>query len=228
MKIIVFSDIHGNIYALEEALKLMKAYNPYAYLFLGDIAGYYYHQNECVDLLLQLDNLISIKGNHDLYFLNAYLSKDFGILDKKYGNSYSVLGNNITESTLKFLESMQDFEKNDLFEAYHGSPLDYFNGYIYPDNESVSFLELVQANYLFLGNTHYDMKKQYAKIKVINPGSIGQPRNGKKPSFCIVDLKCNKEELIYFDYNKSKLLKDILKYDPDKNYLTRVLMRDGI
>ncbi|MEY8767038.1 metallophosphoesterase family protein [Francisella philomiragia] len=226
MKIIVFSDIHGNIYALEEALKLMRLHNPDAYLFLGDIAGYYYYQNECVDLLLGLENLISIKGNHDLYFLNAYPSKDFKLLDEKYGKSYSMLGENISHSTLEFLKNMQEFEKNNLFEAYHGSPEDYFNGYIYPDNESKNFLETVSANYLFLGNTHYDMRKQYAKMKVINPGSIGQPRNSKKPSFCVVDFNNGTEEMVYFSYDKSKLLDDIRRYDPDKNYLTRVLMRD--
>ena len=48
MILIVFSDIHGNVYALEKALKVMEQYNADEYIFLGDMAGYYYHQNECI------------------------------------------------------------------------------------------------------------------------------------------------------------------------------------
>ena len=73
MTIAVFSDIHGNIYSLEKALKIMEQYKPDKYLFLGDMAGYYYYQNESIDLLNNLDDLISIKGNHDEYFLNIMI-----------------------------------------------------------------------------------------------------------------------------------------------------------
>ena len=97
MTLIVFSDIHGNINSLEKAFKEMEKFNPDQYLFLGDMAGYYYYQNECIKLLSSLNNLISLKGSHDDNFLNALYNENLlNILDNKYGKSYSLFKSNIT------------------------------------------------------------------------------------------------------------------------------------
>lgn len=223
----IFSDIHGNIYSLEKAIKEMEGYNPEQYLFLGDMAGYYYYQNECIDMLTNLPNLVSIKGNHDDNFLKSFFD-DTALkqLDQKYGKSYSMLKSNITKNSLEYLKNMQDFEKNELYEAYHGSPNNYLSEYIYPDNETL-LLNDSQVPYLFLGHTHYQMDKQINNTRVINPGSIGQPRDMNKPSFVVIDTKENQVEFVRFNYDKKNLIHDIL-LNQDSNYLISVLERKSI
>jgi len=228
MELIIFSDVHGNIYALEKAIKLMDKYKINNYLFLGDMAGYYYHQNECVKLLHELPHLISIKGNHDNYFVEAMNNKErIKILDKKYGYSYSLLKERIDKSTKDYFFSLQDYEKNQVYEAYHGSPNNYLTEYIYPDNNNLSFPTL-KSKFLFLGHTHYNMDKKYYDTRIINPGSIGQPRDYNKPSFCIVDLKNDLVEMVRFDYDKSRLNNDINKYDKNNEYLHNILKRENL
>ncbi|MDF1876193.1 metallophosphoesterase family protein [Sulfurimonas sp. SAG-AH-194-I05] len=224
MKLIVFSDIHGNIYSLEKAVKLMEEYKPDQYLFLGDMAGYYYYQNKCIELLKTLSNLISIKGNHDDLFLKSISDgKLLKKLDNRYGKSYSMLKNNITDLSLEYLNNMQDYEKNNIYEAYHGSPNNYYLEYIYPDNKDLALGDS-HAPYMFLGHTHYLMNKYINGVRVINPGSIGQPRDLNKPSFSVIDTTDGKVEFVRYTYNKKELVNNIL-LNNDKSYLTTILQR---
>ncbi|MFT5660486.1 MAG: putative phosphodiesterase [Sulfurimonas sp.] len=222
MTIAVFSDIHGNVYSLEKALKIMESLNPDKYLFLGDMAGYYYYQNESIELLNSLHNLISIKGNHDSYFLNSFNKADaLKKLDLQYGKSYSMLSESINEKSMKFFNDLLPYEKNSLFEAYHGSPNNYLEEYIYPDT---NFNFELNVPFIFLGHTHYPMCKKINDTFIINPGSIGQPRDFNHGSFTIVDLKDKKIENIRYEYNIGKLEKEVLALQ-DKEYLYNVLQR---
>ena len=63
MRILVFSDIHANLTALEAVLG--QAGKVDAYWFLGDLVGYGPDPNECVDRVSKLPSLICLLGNHD-------------------------------------------------------------------------------------------------------------------------------------------------------------------
>jgi len=223
MTIAVFSDIHGNVSSLEKALKTMDTFKPDQYLFLGDMAGYYYYQNESIELLSNLDNLISIKGNHDEYFLKCLINKDeLKALDEKYGQAYSLLYNNITEKSKKFFHSLSECEINENYEAYHGSPNNYLEEYIYKETN----IELrTTVPFIFLGHTHYPMTKKINDTLIVNPGSVGQPRDYNKGSFSIIDLKDKKVENVRYTYQKSQLEKRIIELN-DKQYLQKVLERE--
>lgn len=223
MNLAVFSDIHGNIYSLEKALEIIQAYSPDGYLFLGDMAGYYYYQNECISLLNNLSNLISIKGNHDEYFINSLKDKKYlKKLDKKYGRAYSMLHQNITAESLDFFNSLNTCEKNEFYEAYHGSPNNYLQEYIYPDTD----MKLdTTVPIIFMGHTHYPMKREINDTLVLNPGSIGQPRDYNKGSFMIVDTNNKKVENIRYKYNKKDLINTAIALN-DNKYLIDILKRD--
>lgn len=223
MTLAVFSDIHGNVHSLEKALKLMEEFKPDKYLFLGDMAGYYYYQNESIELLNGLNNLTSLKGNHDEYFMSSLNNEDaLKKLDDKYGKSYSMLSSSITNKSKLFFSNLLICEKNQYFEAYHGSPDNCLEDYIYPDTE-INFK--TEAPFIFLGHTHYPMNKRINDTIVINPGSIGQPRDFNQGSFSIVDLEEQKVENVRYEYDKSKLEKMIVKLK-DKTYLLDVLQRE--
>lgn len=222
MTIAVFSDIHGNIFSLEKALQIMQTLKPDKYLFLGDMAGYYYYQNECIELLNSLSNLVSLKGNHDHYFLESLRDHNqLKILDNKYGQAYSLLHKNITSSSYAYFYSLQEYEKNSYYEAYHASPDDYLEEYIYKDTK----LSLnTKVPFIFLGHTHHPMNKRVEDTIIINPGSIGQPRDYNLGSFTLVDLKTKKIDNVRYEYNKKELKNKIIQLK-DNKYILDVLER---
>jgi len=59
---------------------------------------------------------------------------------------------------------------------------------------------------------------------VINPGSIGQPRDYNKPSFVVVDTSSKNTEFVRYNYEQESLKKDILILS-DNEYLTKILNR---
>ncbi|MCJ7622890.1 MAG: metallophosphoesterase, partial [Anaerolineaceae bacterium] len=63
MRILVFSDIHSNLTALETVLS--TAGNLDAYWCLGDLVGYGPDPNECIERVRVLPNLACVRGNHD-------------------------------------------------------------------------------------------------------------------------------------------------------------------
>lgn len=224
MVLAVFSDIHGNIDSLEKALNIMTTFRPDEYLFLGDMAGYYYYQNECIQMLKDLHNLTAIKGNHDDYFLKA-LDKPSRLndLDQKYGKSYSLLYETLSEDSLSFFKSLPEYVKTPIYEAYHGSPNNPLEEYVYTDTD-IEFSTTVP--FLFLGHTHHPMVKKIEETLIVNPGSIGQPRDFNKGSFAIVDTEDKKVEHIRYAYNRLELEKKIETVQ-DKRYLFDVLQRES-
>lgn len=66
MKIAVFSDIHGNLSALREALARIREQNADRTVFLGDIFQRGNEETECLELLRN-SGILCLKGNCELY-----------------------------------------------------------------------------------------------------------------------------------------------------------------
>ena len=71
MKYAIFSDIHGNLEALNAILKVCKDNDVNAYLCLGDIVGYNANPKECMEIVRSLPGFVCVKGNHDEYASNG-------------------------------------------------------------------------------------------------------------------------------------------------------------
>ncbi len=193
MKILVLSDVHANLPALEAVL---QATLPYDALWnLGDTVGYGAHPNECIDLLSEAGANPSLIGNHDLAAV--------GLMPIKWFNAYA--------ATAAGWTSMQLNEKNKLrirsgftsetvgqFYLVHGSPRDPARDYVQTIGDAVDSLGAVAAQFVLCGHTHVPMlaeldsvhtprlvhieqDTQYSlagKRALLNPGSVGQPRDG--------------------------------------------------
>ena len=66
MKIIVYSDVHGNKYALEELTKTDDYKTADKRIFLGDSVSFCAYPNECIEILKKSNDEI-LMGNHDVY-----------------------------------------------------------------------------------------------------------------------------------------------------------------
>jgi len=227
MKIIVFADIHGNQYTFKKFLNEINK-NDYDYvLFLGDIMGYYYGQSYIIKKMMDMDDkLISVLGNHDYQYLNLENS-DLKLLTEKYGRSYELYKgcNEIVDylKRINTIESLVIDGKNIIL--MHGNFSSNLEGRIYPSNKEI-IKEVEGIDYVFFAHTHYRMDEVRGQTHWINPGSLGQPRDGKKPSYCIVDLSCKKVEYISIEYDKSDLIREIDKNDSNNLYLKKILYRE--
>jgi len=67
MKYAIFSDIHGNLEALQVVLQACEFYHVESYICLGDIVGYNVNPKECMAICRALPGFVCVKGNHDSY-----------------------------------------------------------------------------------------------------------------------------------------------------------------
>ena len=82
MKIAIFSDVHGNLPALEKFLSMVNG-KVDGYLCLGDVVNYGPWSNECLELVLNLPNLSIVRGNHeDLFIDSAHLKNEVELVRK--------------------------------------------------------------------------------------------------------------------------------------------------
>ena len=69
MKVLVISDVHGNLPALEIVLHKNKDVD--LIISLGDVVNYGPWSDDCVKLLNTIEDSILLKGNHEIYFLSG-------------------------------------------------------------------------------------------------------------------------------------------------------------
>ena len=93
----------------------------------------------------------------------------------------------------------------------HGSPRD-VDEYIFPENVSAHFLASTKADILVLGHTHVQFKKAYSLGIVLNPGSVGQPRDeNPEAAFAVFDTATGEIELHRTSYDVEKVIEDMRK-----------------
>ncbi|NMH70527.1 metallophosphoesterase family protein [Bacillus sp. RO3] len=229
MKIVFFSDIHGNKYVLPSFLKAMEKENPDYIIFCGDIFGYYYYQNEIINVFRD-KKYITLLGNHDQYFLDiVYGHIDQQELIDKYGNSYYNIQSKITKDNISFIKNLKPYYELNLNDCnigvFHGSPSNPLNGRVYPDTEITDVQEYKKYDYVILGHTHHKMARKLDSTIILNPGSIGQQRDGKGCSYLILDVSSSRYEFKTVDYEIEELIKDINQHDQGNPKLKEVLLR---
>ena len=229
MKICAFSDIHGNGPAFRVAYDMIISEQSDLNVFLGDLCGYYFDQKEIFFMLQTIPNLIALKGNHDLIFLNIIIKKDEELRNaylKKYGNSMENLLGQDTEEFIQRLSGLPEsyIHANSGLAFYHGSPWDSLDGYVYPDSPLEKFLDYPDSLFI-LGHTHYPMIRTIDEKLIVNPGSLGQPRNGGWPTFAVIDYSSKKVIFREISYNKTELVSQINEIDGHNQYLKEVLFR---
>lgn len=232
MKIVFLSDIHGNKYALSSFIAEMKLSKPDKIIFCGDIFGYYYYQNEIIDSFKE-NNIKMLLGNHDQYFLDILDGNaDIDDLINKYGNSYNDIESRITSENIELLKSLSpsyDFViDNYKIGIFHGSPYNPLNGRIYPDTEITETKLYEDYDFIILGHTHHKMVKKIKSTVILNPGSIGQQRDGKGASYLELDTITGEYEFKVIDFDIGRLIEDIDFYDQGNLKLKDVLFRKSL
>lgn len=228
MKICVFSDIHGNLSAFEAAYPLIMKESADLNLFLGDLCGYYFDEISVWHRLLDVPRLVALRGNHDEMFIQA-ADGDIRVQEEyrlKYGPAVDLFLNKKHTDIITWIKKLPSSWEGlkAICAAYHGSPWKALDEYIYPDVSLERFKNL-QYLWVFLGHTHYPMDRSEDSVRVVNPGSLGQPRNNRWPSFAVVDLTMQSVEVKHFQYDVDSLLRIIHGHGDVNPYLKEVLQR---
>lgn len=226
MRFTIFSDIHGNILALERMMKDTKGACD-GFIFCGDIFGYFNHPADVVDLLMSIENLVAVLGNHDKYYLDMrndgyHFQKRKDELVDQYGSSYK---HTLSVSQLEFLKEMPMHKKLCLegkeISIFHGTPNDLLEGRCYPDRTDFS---QYTSDISFFGHTHYRMGRTIDGIRIINPGSLGQPRDGLGFSYAVYDFTNDIYHFRTVELEKPMLKQDIITNEANQkvvDYLIR-------
>tara|TARA_B100001057_G_scaffold450774_1_gene493146 strand:+ start:11 stop:706 length:696 start_codon:yes stop_codon:yes gene_type:complete len=222
MKICVLSDIHGNYDALKKCVNEAKKFKITKFICLGDYVGYYYEPDKCIDLLIKI-KAVCIRGNHENIFLNILKdNKKIKFYKLKYGNGISIAYKKLKKKHINFIKGLSvtkkiSFRKKKILLC-HGSPWD-INEYIYPNkfNNYKKKFNKYKYDYILLGHTHIPMNKKIGSKKILNPGSVGQPRDrDSRAKWLIMDLADKKYEFKKTIFNQKKIFKQVTMYDNGK------------
>lgn len=220
MNLAFISDIHGNFSALSAVLKEVKKLKIKKIYCLGDVVNYYYEPDKCIDLL-QKNNVICIKGNHEKILFETYKSKlKLQKYSKMYGNSILINHKKLKTRHISFLKSLKYQKKLRIngkkILLAHGAPWKN-NFYFYPNIKKKWFTKISKYNYdiIILGHTHIPMNKTlYNKKKLLNPGSIGQPRDKTcGASWMVLNSKNMTFKILKTKYRHTIIKNQIKKYD---------------
>jgi predicted phosphodiesterase len=215
MRIAVLSDIHGNLPALEAVLTALKPYD--ALWQLGDIVGYGPQPDEVV-ALLAAEGATGVRGNHD--------SAAIGLLDTEAFNddartAVEWTADRIQPRTRDWLAALSLTTVDGPFTLVHGSPRDPTWEYVYSAGVARANMALFETAHCLVGHTHVPLvfRQRGSKVEtvsvrqgtplalgaerlVINPGSVGQPRDGDpRASALLMDTDAATLEWQRVEYN---------------------------
>lgn len=193
MQVLLLSDLHANLPALERVLAgAQKDYVIDACILLGDLIDYGLRSNEVVERISALPwpVLVNIRGNHEQAILTG---DDFRFSSERGRRCAQYTKSTLSEQTLWYLQNEMAAAGQQAFEldgkqclAVHGSLPDPFWKSIAPGQQLDDYRAY---DYVFSGHSHRPhcfevffsaedpIRRGQKKTVFLNPGSVGQPRN---------------------------------------------------
>jgi predicted phosphodiesterase len=234
VRFLILSDIHSNLDALEAALAAAPAYDAVANL--GDIVGYGACPNEVVDISRELGNIF-VRGNHDKACVGMADVRTFNHIAAA---AVVWTNHVLTPENLEWLKALPQgplpLQPLSDAQVVHGSPRDE-DEYLLVSDHAVDSSYESEVPITFFGHTHmqggflvanhqevtfrpaYEEDNENASWELsldrpgkylINPGSIGQPRDGDwRAGFAVYDSDTHKVTFYRAVYDVAKAQKRI-------------------
>jgi len=219
MRYAIISDIHGNAEALRTVLADIDRRGVDLIICLGDIVGYYPDPEECVELVKERA-AYSVAGNHDYAAIGRLQTENFTFYAFE---AMAWTQQNLSDSSRDYLASLPLSIELDSMLFTHSSPARPENfTYVFPNSDEAireAFANMVFKK-VFVGHTHWPcilMQESPGSILrnetdtvlltetgyyLINPGSVGQPRNRQSSSsYALYDTETRTVSLIPVPYD---------------------------
>ena len=229
MRILVIADIHANWPALQAVTE------PHDLcLFLGDLVDYGLDPVPCLDWVKQKVKY-SVRGNHDhgvAQNVNVTGKNGFRYLT---GVTRPITLEKMSSDHRRFLATMPVSRMLTLEDTryllVHATPRDPLDEYALPDADYWSRrLQGVDANVICVGHTHHPYVLEVGDKLVINPGSIGQPRDGDpRASYAVIEN--HRVEIKRVEYPVEDTVRTVLQStlpEPAKGLLVDVFRTGGM
>lgn len=189
LRLLVVSDIHSNLPALERVLEDADGFD--GAICAGDVVGYGPDPGKCVKSLSGR-NVMCVTGNHD----QAAVTGDSSNLNEYAAEAIRINRRLLINSHVEWLRSLQSSLSLEVegvrISVFHGSPYQPLVDYIYPEEArqmAGGFFDDTGSDLLILGHTHVPYIYRFHEHVLLNPGSVGQPRDGDpRSSYMLVDV----------------------------------------
>jgi predicted phosphodiesterase len=247
VRVLLLSDIHSNLEALEACLAVAPAYD--SVVNLGDIVGYGASPNEVIERSRGLGKNF-VRGNHD--------KATAGLMDLKDFNPIAGLAalwtrNQLTPENLEWLRALPEgpiqIDGLPNIQFVHGSPADE-DEYVVTLHDALAPLLISAMPLTFFGHTHLqgsfsandvsgdvfrplyntvgqkencDFRLKERMRYLVNPGSVGQPRDGDwRAAFAVFDSEAGIVSFYRAPYNLKRAQDRILAANLPQRLATRL------
>jgi predicted phosphodiesterase len=222
MRVAVLSDIHSNLAALEAVRADLPEVDEV--WVLGDIVGYGPQPNEVIAALQEI-GARSVLGNHDGAAIGTVDARDF---NPDAAQAIAWTGRELDVNARAYLATLPEVRVDGEVTAVHGSPRDPVWEYIVSPSIARANLAEFSTTLCLFGHTHVpivfrDVAGQAEVIPavpgipalldghraMINPGSVGQPRDGNpQSSYAVVDTDAGRIDFhrVAYDVERTQRL----------------------
>ncbi len=224
MRVLVISDIHANLEALNTVLEAAHQNGGFDQIWcLGDVVGYGPNPNECVARLREFEH-ICVLGNHDAAALGQINIEDFNP-DAKQAVLWTQ--RQLTPATRTYLENLPEKRVIGDYTIVHGSPQNPVWEYILSPSTAHAQFAHFHTPVCLVGHTHVpavyhhfsdhqgrwvtawhfpepgDVYELHDPDRwIVNPGSVGQPRDqDPRAAYALLDVEARKWAYYRIPYN---------------------------
>jgi putative phosphoesterase len=187
----IISDVHANLVALNAVLGEIDSMGINQIISAGDVVGYYPFPNEVIHLFKERA-VIGIAGNHDRAVIRTQVSS----MNPIAGEAARWTAMELSEASRNYLAHLPSRTHitigGKLIGLYHGSPRDDVE-YVFEEEAEPELLKLSGTRLLVLGHTHVPFIRRSMEGTIVNPGSVGQPRDGD-PRACFMVYDSTKDD----------------------------------
>ena len=225
MRYLVISDIHANLEAFETVMAAAKPLGYEKVLLLGDLVGYGADPNAICERVRDLKPDALIRGNHDKVGSGVESPEGFNAVAR---NAIKWTYETLSKENRAWLAALPagPLIVDDMIEICHGTPFDE-DAYVFDDLDALRAMHAARRPLCLFGHTHvqvghYLSRDQFglatpddhrplaiplddANRYLVNPGSVGQPRDGDpRAGFGIVDIAAKEMTIHRVEYPISK------------------------
>jgi len=221
VRIAIIADVHSNLEALEAVLRHAECENALGQVWcLGDIVGYGPDPAACIALLRRFD-LRCVPGNHDHAAIGLLPTDDF---NRDAAAAAHWTAGQLSPEERHYLESLPHVVQERDFTLVHGTLRWPIWEYLDSPDAALAHLQRQQTPFGLVGHTHVPMllvadekAKDGCEINyledgttvkladrrlVINPGGVGQPRDGdRRASYAVYDADARTVTLHRLEYD---------------------------
>jgi predicted phosphodiesterase len=230
MRYLILSDIHSNQEALKTVLSFVRRKPWDKVVILGDVVGYGADPNQTVDMLRALKPMSIVRGNHD----KVCSGLENGELFNRIALEAAMwTRRKLTRANMQWLRKLPQgpLEVDGRFAICHGTPIDE-DAYIFGELEALNVFRHSPYEIAFFGHSHFPVvfalspeaittvltvapsfrfKLRPGVRYLINPGSVGQPRDGNPlTSFAFFDSESGVVTFHRLGYQVSRTQRKIL------------------